>query len=581
MKIIAHRSGRLLALAVVALTAGGMRPNDDLDVFIESQMARRQIAGLSLVIIDDGKIAETRAYGSTTRGGKTRITPTTLFQAGSISKPVAALGALRLVQAGQLSLEEDVNGKLKSWKVPDNEFTKVERVTPRRLLSHMAGLTVHGFPGYDVNERMPSAVEVLDGQGNTAPVRVNLVPGSTWRYSGGGYTVLQLLMTDVTGQSFPEYMRLQVLQPLGMNNSTYQQPLPAEWAARTATGYYQDRREVPGRWHVYPEMAAAGLWTTPTDLAKYAIGVQQALAGKSKLLSADMARQMLTEQKNGYGLGLAVADSGRTLRFSHNGRDEGFDAFLVAYAETGDGLVIMINANDNSRAISRIMNFIARKYDWPDYPMPTVENVTPATLPAATLASVAGRYELQNNNMMTLIAEHGSIYTDVSGLPDEEFVPASDGRFVSRDRAVSFKLLANAAGEVEAIEWSQNNATRRVPRIGPLFGNTTVADPDPAFTQKVTTALQELSVGGAAVTESRLLTEGARKVFDGANTLFNNVEGLAFVHVQDVKGRGIERHGHPIARVVQYRMNTPGQVRLLIVHVDENDMIADYDLVSR
>ena len=571
----------LLPVAAIALICLGLRPADDLDAFIESQIARRQIVGLSLAIIDDGKIAETRAYGTTTRGGKVRITPNTLFQAGSISKPVAALGALQLVQAGRISLDEDVNSKLRAWRVPDNDFTAAEKVTLRRLLSHTAGLTVHGFPGYDVGERVPSVVEVLDGQGNTPPVRVNLVPGTTWRYSGGGYTVAQLLVTDITGQAFPDYMRENVLKPLGMTNSTYQQPLPADWAARTATGYYTDRREVPGRWHVYPEMAAAGLWTTPTDLAKYAIGVQQMLAGKSKVLSADMAKQMLTEQKNGYGLGPGVAGSGATLRFSHGGRDEGFDAFLVAYAESGDGLAIMINANDNARAVSRIINFIARKYDWPGYPQPQPENVAAVDAAPHALDAVAGRYEFQNNNMLTLIADNGRIFTDVSGLPDEEFAPTADQRFVSRDRAAFFRLTTNARGEVEALEWTQNGATRRIPRLGPLFPPVASADPDAALTQNVVTVLQQMSEGGAAVSDSKLMTEGARKVFSAANPSLKNVQRLEHVLTENVSGRNVERHGHAIARVVHYRMSTPGGARLLLIHADANGMFADYDIVAR
>jgi hypothetical protein len=365
-----------------------------------------------------------------------------------------------------------------------------------------------------------------------------------------------------------------------MTNSTYEQPLPAAWAARTASGYYADRSAVPGRWHVYPEMAAAGLWTTPTDLAKYAIGVQQALAGKSRVLSAEVARQMLTEQKNGYGLGPGVAGSGPTLRFSHGGRDEGFDAFLIAYAESGDGLAIMINANDNSRAVSRIINFIAKQYRWPEYPQPGPENVTPAAIAADVLASVAGRYELQNNNMMTLISQSGRLFTDSHGLPDEEFVPTADQRFVSRDRAVSFRLVRNSAGAIEALDWSQNNATRRIPRIGPLFG-APLADPDPAFTANVKTALQQLAQGGSAVSDSRWLTEGARRVFNTAVTQLRNAQALEFVHVENVSGRGIERHGHAIARVFHYRMSTPQGVRLLLVHIDGSGLIADYDVASR
>ena len=209
---------------------------DDLDTFIQAQMAQAQVNGLSLAVIQNGTI-EARAYGVVASGGAA-VTTTTLFQAGSISKPVAAMGALKLVEQGRLALDENVNAKLKSWKVPENEFTRTEKVTLRRLLSHSAGLTVHGFPGYDVTARVPSVVEVLDGGGNTAAVRVDVVPGTLSRYSGGGFTVMQLLVSDVTGKSFQQYMSESVLGPAGMSRSTYEQPLPPNRASETAVGYY-------------------------------------------------------------------------------------------------------------------------------------------------------------------------------------------------------------------------------------------------------------------------------------------------------------------------------------------------------
>ena len=134
-------------------------------------------------------------------------------------------------------------------------------------------------------------------------------------------------MLDVTGSAYPQYMREAVLQPLGMNDSTYEQPLPGAKAKATATGHYQDRSLVKGRWHIYPEMAAAGLWATPSDLARFAIGMQNAYAGeRGAILSRQTTREMLTELKNDYGLGVGLEGEGRTLRFAHGGRDEGFDA---------------------------------------------------------------------------------------------------------------------------------------------------------------------------------------------------------------------------------------------------------------
>jgi CubicO group peptidase (beta-lactamase class C family) len=284
---------------------------------------------------------------------------------------VAALGALRLVEKGRLSLDDDVNRWLKQWTLPENEFTKDEKVTLRRILSHSAGLTVHGFPGYAVSAPLPTLVQILDGvkPANTAAIRVDVIPGSTSRYSGGGYTVMQQMMIDATGKPFPEFMQEAVLTPLGMAASTYEQPLPKEKAAGTATGYYANEKEVKGKWHIYPEMAAAGLWTTASDLARFAIGIQQAMSGKSNpVISQSMTRQMLTAQKGNSGLGFGLGGSGKTLSFAHGGRDEGFDTFLIAYAESGQGVVIMVNANDNSGAVNRMVGAVSKEYHWPDPP---------------------------------------------------------------------------------------------------------------------------------------------------------------------------------------------------------------------
>ncbi len=203
--------------ASIVLAAAHTARADVIDVFVAAQMAEHQIPGLSLAIIEDGKIIKARGYGFTDKSDQTPITADTLFQAGSISKSVAALGALRLVELGQLSLDEDVNAKLRTWKVPENEFTKDEKVTLRRILSHTAGLTVHGFRGYAVGRPEPTLVQVLDGKkpANSAAIRVDFVPGSQWRYAGGGYTVMQQMIIDVVGQPFPKIMDDTMLSAVG------------------------------------------------------------------------------------------------------------------------------------------------------------------------------------------------------------------------------------------------------------------------------------------------------------------------------------------------------------------------------
>src|ERR1700756_3970149 len=294
---------------------------------IEKLMKLYNVPGLSVAVIEGYKIAWVKAYGVTEPGGTMPVTPRTLFQAGSISKPVAAAGMLALVQEGKLSLDEDVNQKLKSWKVPENEFTKEQKVTLRRLASHSAGLPVHGFPGYDVDEKVPTLVQIFNGEkpANTAPIRVDFVPGSDERYSGGGITIEQQLMMDVSGKQFPALMKETVLDKIGMSDSSYEQPLPPARAALTAGGARQDGTPVHGKWHVYPEMAAAGLWTTPTDLAKFAIEIALSKHGRSnKVLSQRIVQEMVTAQPgtddSGIGFGLPTQEPGV---FAHNGANEG------------------------------------------------------------------------------------------------------------------------------------------------------------------------------------------------------------------------------------------------------------------
>jgi CubicO group peptidase (beta-lactamase class C family) len=321
---------------------------------------------LSVAVIDGYKIAWAKAYGTTELGGTTPVTTKTLFQAGSISKPVAATGMLALVQSGKLSLDEDVNAKLKTWKVPDNEFTKEEKVTLRRLASHTAGLTVHGFPGYDVDDKLPTLVQIFNGEkpANTAPIRVDFVPGTKERYSGGGVTIEQQVMMDVTGKAFPALMKETVLDKIGMSDSSYEQPLPASWAARTATGTYRDGKAVHGKWHVYPEMAAAGLWTTPTDLARFAIEIALSKQGKSnKVLSQKTTQEMLTPVLEEAGLGFFMSKD-RPGEFGHNGADEGFQALLVLNADTGQGAALMANSDNGILVASELLRSIAKEYGW-------------------------------------------------------------------------------------------------------------------------------------------------------------------------------------------------------------------------
>ncbi|MBI2686787.1 MAG: beta-lactamase family protein [Acidobacteria bacterium] len=326
----------------------------------EASMAEHKTPAVSVAVIRDGSLQWARTYGIGTSTG-------TLFQAASISKPVTAMAALHMAQYGNFGLDENVNDKLTAWHVPDNELTRLKKVTVRGILSHTAGLTVSGFPGYAENDVVPTVRQVLDGEApaNTRPVRVDVEPGSLYRYSGGGYTVLQLLLTERFQRPFPELMQRIVLSRLGMNNSTFQQPPPPERAARTAVGFHDNGRSYTGGWHTYPEMAAAGLWTTPTDLSLFAIAMARAVMGESnKIVERAMAELMIIPHIGRHGLGFVGAQGW----FGHTGGNAGYRCELLCRADASHGAVVMTNSDSGGRLIRPVLLAIAQESNWPTLP---------------------------------------------------------------------------------------------------------------------------------------------------------------------------------------------------------------------
>ncbi|HAP60366.1 MAG TPA: serine hydrolase, partial [Cytophagales bacterium] len=286
---------------------------------IEDRLRELRIPGVSIAVLKDGEIAWARGYGMADSAENRPVTTETLFQAGSISKPMAALRAHQLVEQGMIHLDSNVNQYLTSWHVPDNEFTANEKVTIRRILNHTAGLTVWGFPGYPRGDTIPTVPEILDGLGNTDSVRVYKEPGGGWQYSGGGYTIMQLMITDLEKRTFPEIMKTEVLTPLGMERSTYENPLPARYHAQAATGYLSDGSPVEGKWVVYPEMAAAGLWTTPSELIMWAKEIQHIERNQQDgLLKVATVNEMLVRNEDDQGLGPVSARH----YYGHGGADE-------------------------------------------------------------------------------------------------------------------------------------------------------------------------------------------------------------------------------------------------------------------
>jgi CubicO group peptidase (beta-lactamase class C family) len=404
---------------------------------IEADLRKFEVPGASWAVVDGGQITEIGTAGVLRAGESAPVTPDTLFQACSISKPVAVLAMLRLVDRGLLDLDDDVNRRLTSWQVPPTSSWQPV-VTLRQLASHSAGLTVHGFPGYHHEATLPTVRQILDGvaPANTFGVRVDTIPGTQFRYSGGGTIVMQQLLEDVTSTPFRDLMRELVLEPLEMSDSDYAQPLPRDRHAIAAVAHDRIGEPIAGRWHAYPELAAAGLWTTPTDLAKFAIAIQRAYAGgDGALLSPDLAREMLTPQiattdriggLDHLGLGLFLADEGR--RFGHSGGNEGFKCHLLAYRDVGQGAVVMTNSDNGAWLTQRAFAAIASAQDWPSYPQQLDERVVPLD---EELDRIAGRYRVGDHATVELVRAGGGFDATFQGQQQPvRFIPVNAHTFV-------------------------------------------------------------------------------------------------------------------------------------------------------
>lgn len=419
---------------------------------LEQRMKELRIPGVSVAVIDHYKIEWAKGYGMADSQTKTPVTPDTLFEAGSVSKPIAALVALKLIEEGKLSLDRDVNSQLKSWKVPQNEFTQKHAVNLRGILSHTAGFTVHGFPGYAVGEPVPTLPQIFDGvpPANTKPVRVEKVPGHGFQYSGGGVTVMQQLVIDVTGRAFPQLAHDLVFSPLGMTSSTYEQPLPVGRAARAASGHNRPGKPIAGRWHVYPEMAAAGLWTTPSDVARYVIEIQRAHESRSqKVLSHAMVEEMLTPQGGGpVGLGPFLDGADGSRRFSHGGDDAGFVCKFVAYLDRGQGAVVMTNSDNGGQLVQEVLGGIALAYVWPGYLLPERELVR---VDPKILNAYLGTYDVGLFGKIKVEIRGDRLFA-VSPLGGEsELFFESETQFLTDDPQITGRFVRNAKGEVTEV----------------------------------------------------------------------------------------------------------------------------------
>ncbi len=418
---------------------------------LTERMKARHVRGFSMAVIRNFQIAWARAYGVADVDDGRVATETTLFQAGSISKPVTATAAMKLVQDGKLPLDLNINSVLTSWHLPDNDLTRATPVTLRMLLSHTGGTTVHGFDGYVAGTPLPTLIQLLDGlsPANSPPVRVDIAPGKQFRYSGGGTTIVQQVLIDVAHEPFERLLADTVFVPLAMKHSTYEQPLPEYRIVEAAVGYNAAGAAIAGQRNVYPEMAAAGLWTTPSDLARFAIEIARAYSGRpSHVISQATARAMLTKvastrnTDSDIGIGFFLTRHDGVTYFGHGGVDEGFQAELLMNAQTGDGIAMMTNSDQGQALMGEVLPAVAAEYEWPGFP----RAVASTTVSQAHLRELAGSYEVDADTILRVALDRDHLELRRPFFTPTALVPIADSTFVSRDDSARFVFVKAADG---------------------------------------------------------------------------------------------------------------------------------------
>ena len=417
-----------------------------------SQMKALGVPAVSIAAIRNGALDWARVYGVASLQGAP-VSTETLFGAASISKPVTALGVLKLVEEGKVDLDTNANQYLKRWKIPDNQFTAKQKVTVRELLNHTSGIGTHNGEIYDSSSPIPTLLQLLEGEkpARTPPVRVEAVPGTKFAYSNGGYLVLSLLIEDVTGETFAEYMKRTVLDPIGMKHSSFDAPLPLEWQTHAATAYGADGKwAVPPSKFVEPNLAAGGLWSTPSDLASLLLEVQREYGGKSsKVLHQQTTRLMLTPgmgpaPSRRWGLGFEVSGSPENPYIRHEGSAY-FQDDMVEYLH-GNGIVVMTSGGGGGALEDEVLRSAGTVYDFPDFK--SIEHSV-VDVPASTLHDYAGTYAYIK---VALDGDHLTAEIP-AGSPAARLYPESPTRFFILDGPQELSFILDSQQKVTGVEF--------------------------------------------------------------------------------------------------------------------------------
>jgi len=348
-----------------------------------------------------------------------------------------------------------VNDALRSWKVPENEFTRDRKVTLRGLLSHTAGVSVFGYRGYPVGEKLPTMTQILQGEppANSDPVEVFQAPGQGFSYSGGGYVLIQQLIEDVTGRTLAEHARELVFEPLGMVHSTFEHLLPEDYYPQTAIAHLWNGKPVPGKWHTYPEGAPASLWSTPTDLAKFTLEVLRSYRGESsRILSPEMTRQMLTPQFGFIGLGIVIVEKDGWTRIEHPGWNEGYHSYLAGFLEAGQGMIWMTNGENGKLLGLEVTRGLAEVFGWPGFqPVEkTIFEIDPAVFSQYT--GVYRDVEYPEFGAEIICEGNELYFCETPGNLKYQIYPGSETEFFSIHNPDTIKFVAREGNPAESMQ---------------------------------------------------------------------------------------------------------------------------------
>ncbi len=357
---------------------------------VETRMHRHNAPALSVAVIRAGKLDWTAAWGSGSVNGE-RVDCSTLFQAGSLAKPVTALAALRLQQAGILDFNLPIDDYLDSWQLPPGHQTDANPVTFRNLLKHTSGITPGGYQGYEQGEPIPEDLQIVQGYppSNSDAVEVLEPPGSVLAYSGGGYTLIEIALQDTLGDPFEKIMHDWLIEPVGMKQADFALIVPTASNSPAARGHHSDGKQVAGGWRQHPEQAAAGLWSTASDLAVLLVEMHLALKGKSDVFGEESMFELLADPFAGHLYGFRLVSGEDEQFLAHYGATVGYRSAMIFNPQSGDGAVYLSNSDNGTTLGREFLAAVSRVYEWPILPNKWVERASPSE---ELLRSLNGRY---------------------------------------------------------------------------------------------------------------------------------------------------------------------------------------------